>query len=225
LTESDNHLKSFEPLGPLDEELKKLLQDPDFKDRFLAVVKQLEPEKGRELARVLLWNDAVFSFGLAGQIPLGLNFFVAFLDQLFKELQNVPPELMRAFTTEMVRNVDFEAIKALPQEGLKVIRDSNLPELIKPEDLAALSNAIIAAYNHGPRAGNQSGSDAIKVYLENLDQDQFSKALQTASGGFSRTLAENPVLARSLFKALVKITCGTLRGLLRRTPKAERKDL
>jgi hypothetical protein len=223
LTESENHLKSFEPLGPLDEELKKLLQDPDFKDRFMAVVKQLEPEKGRELARVLLWNDAVFSFGLAGQIPLGLNFFVAFLDQLGKELQNVPPELIKAFTTEMVHNLDLEAIKALPQNGLKVFRDSGYPELIKPEDLAALSNALVAAYNRRPQAGNHFGSDAVNVYLENLDQNQLSKALQNASGEFSTALAENPVLARSLFKALIKIACGTLRGLLRRTPKAERK--
>jgi hypothetical protein len=224
LTESDNHLKSFEPPGSLDEELKKLLQDPDFKDRFLAVSNQLEPEMGRELAKALLWSDAVFSFGLAGQIPLGLNFFVAFLDQLFRELQNMPPELIKAFTTEMVRNLDFEAIKALPQEGLKVIRASNFSELIKPEDLAGFSNAMVAAYNRLPRSNNRFGSDALNVYLENLDQDQFSKALQIASGRFSATLAENPVLARSLFKALVRISCGTLRGLLRRIPKTERKD-
>lgn len=222
MTESDNHQKSFEPL---DGELKKLLQDPDFKDRVLAVINQLEPEKGRELARVLLWSDSVFSFGLAGQIPLGLNFFVAFLDQLGKELQNVPPELFRAFTAEMASHVDREAIIALLQEGLKVFRDSNLPELIKPEDLAALSNALITDYNRLPRTNKEFGGDAINVYLENLDQDQFSKALQIASGRFSLTLAENPVLARSLFKAVVKITCGTLRGLLRRTPKAKRKDL
>jgi hypothetical protein len=222
LTVSNYHLNSFEPL---DKELKKLLQDPDFKDRVLAVIKQLEPEKGRELARVLLWSDSVFSFGMAGQIPLGLNFFVAFLDQLGKELQNVPPELFRAFTAEMASHMDREAIIALLQEWLKLFRDSNLPELIKPEDLAALSNALITGYNRQPRTKNEFEGDAINVYLENLDHDQFSKALQIASGRFSHTLAENPVIARSLFKAAVRITCGTLRGLLRRTPKGKRKDL
>lgn len=222
MTVSDYHLNSFEPL---DKELKKLLQDPDFKDRVLAVINQLEPEKGRELARVLLWSDSVFSFGMAGQIPLGLNFFVAFLDQLGKELQNVPPELFRAFTAEMAGHVDREAIRALLQEWLKLFRASNLPELIKPEDLAALSNALITGYNRLPRTNKEFEGDAINVYLENLDHDQFSKALQIASGRFSHTLAENPVMARSLFKAVIKITCGTLRGLLRRTPKAKMKDL
>jgi len=219
LTESDHHLNSFKPL---DGELKKLLQDPDFKDRVLAIINQLEPEKGRELARVLLWSDSVFSFGLAGQIPPGLNFFVAFLDQLGKELQNVPPELFKAFTAEMASHMDREAIIALLQEWLILFRTSNLPELIKPEYLAALSNTLVTGYNCLPRTNKAFGGDAINVYLENLDHDQFSKALQIASGRFSLTLAENPVLARSLFKAVVRITCGTLRGLLRRTPKAEK---
>ncbi len=222
MTVSDYHLNSFEPL---DKELKKLLQDPDFKDRVLAVINQLEPEKGRELARVLLWSDSVFAFGLAGQIPLGLNFFVAFLDQLGKELQNVPPELFRAFTAEMASHVDREAIIALLPVWLKLFRASNLPELIKPEDLAALSNTLITGYNSLPRTNNELEGDALAVYLENLDHNQFSKALQIASGRLSHTLAENPLMARSLFKAVVKITCGTLRGLLRRTPKAERKVL
>lgn len=222
MTESDCHLYSFEPL---DKELEKLLQDPDFKERVLAVINQLEPEKGRELARVVLWSDSVFSFGLAGKIPLGLNFFVAFLDQLSKELQNVPPELFRAYTAEMASHVDLEAITALLREGLKLFRDSSFPELIKPEDLAALSNALITEYNRLPQTGKEFGGDAINIYLENLDHDQFSKALQIASGKFSHTLAENPALARSLFKAVVKIACGTLKGLLRRTPKAKMKDL
>lgn len=222
MTVSDYHLHSFEPF---DKELKKLLQDPDFKDRVLAVINQLEPEKGRELARVLLWSDSVFSFGLAGQIPLGLNFFVAFLDQLGKELQNVPPELFRAFTAEMASHVDREAIIALLPVWLKLFRASNLPELIKPDDLAALSNTLITGYNSLPRTNNKLEGDALAVYLENLDHDQFSKALQIASGRLSHTLAENPVMARSLFKAVVKIACGTLRGLLRRTPKAKMKDL
>lgn len=454
MAESDNHQK---PYKPLDEELNKLLQDPDFKDRVLTAVRQLEQEKGREMARVLLWSDSIFSFGLAGQIPLGFNFFIAFIDQLGEELQNVPPELIRAFAAEMVNNVDREALKKLPRtyapllsalkpvvedpavlksnqdkmillltemidstdfgmvcktittgadqlyplaealaehiisdpvafanllnifppllnnclkitahtlhkidfppeilasavynffddlelrelgktatnlcrllneihqgsatlggnqprlrevlqrvadrivsdldheeiaaalatlgedlqvcftvaaetaaaqpehfrdlslallqglkaafsglakfielpglqdlraellrKGAQMIREGVLPELIKPAELAALSNALIAFYNRRPRTNNRSGGDSLTVYIENLDQEELSQALLTASGSLSAALSENPVLARSFFKAVVKITFGTLRGLLRRSPKSEKKGL
>jgi hypothetical protein len=103
-----------QPAEQVNEKLKNILHNPDFKNQLLANLEYLEPESARELARVLLWSDSVFSFGLVGQLPRSINFIVAFLDELGRQLQNVPPELIKAFTSEMVRKIDREQLQTLP---------------------------------------------------------------------------------------------------------------
>lgn len=101
------------PVDPLNRNLEEMLRNPEAKDRVMASLSYLEPEKARELARVLFWSDSAFSFGLLGQLPRGLNFAVALLDETGRQLQKVPPLLLKEFSAEMLRTVDTDAIKAL----------------------------------------------------------------------------------------------------------------
>ena len=94
--------------------IETLLNQGETKDRIITALDNFEPEQARELVKVLLWSDSAFSFGLLGQLPRGLNFFVAFLDELGQQLQNVPPDLMRQFVAEMGHNIDHNRIAALP---------------------------------------------------------------------------------------------------------------
>ncbi len=94
-------------------ELEQLLKDPAFKDRVNAGLEYLEPETARELAGILLWSDAVFSFGLLAQLPRGLNFLAAFLEEIGKHLQQLPPQMLREFLFEMGRALDGESFKSL----------------------------------------------------------------------------------------------------------------
>lgn len=107
--------KHSEPAVRLNRRIEELLKSPDAKDRVIANLEYLEPEKARELARVLLWSDSAFSFGLLGQLPRGFNFATAFLDELGRQLQKVPPELLREFAAEMGRNIDTASIMGLPR--------------------------------------------------------------------------------------------------------------
>lgn len=189
----------------LEKELKILLQDPAFKDRVLAVLKQLEPEKGRELAKVLLWSDSVFSFGLAGQIPLCLNFLVAFIDQLGKELQSVPPELIRAFTTEMANNFDREAIKTLPRTFAP----------------------LIAALN--PAAEGADHNNRLLRLNQMIDRADFGKLRKTVTDGadqlypLAEALAERIVSDPVAFANLLNIFPPLLNNFLKVTAHAVQK--
>jgi len=107
--------KRSEPAGRLNSRLEELLKSADFKDQVIANLEYLEPEKARELARILLWSDSAFSFGLLGKLPHGLNYTIALLDELGRQLQNVPSELLREFAAEMGRNIDTDSIMALPR--------------------------------------------------------------------------------------------------------------
>ncbi|MGM0689037.1 MAG: hypothetical protein ACQESO_05580 [Bacillota bacterium] len=111
----EEDFKHNEAAGRLNSSLEELLKSADFKDQVIANFENLEPEKARELARIILWSDSAFSFGLLGKLPHGLNYSIAFLDELGRQLQNVPPELLRKFAAEMGRNIDTESILALPR--------------------------------------------------------------------------------------------------------------
>lgn len=111
----DEKVKRSKPAGSINRKLEEQLKKADLKDQVISNLDYLEPENARELARLLLWSDSAFSFGLLGQLPHSLNFAVAFFDELGRQLHNVPPDLLRQFTVEMARNVDTKSMAALPK--------------------------------------------------------------------------------------------------------------
>lgn len=94
--------------------MKQLLRTPAFKDLVSLGMSDSNPETSREMARVLLWEDAAFSFGIMGNLSRDINNLTAFLDELGRQLQNVPPEMLKEFVSQMSENLDTEAVKALP---------------------------------------------------------------------------------------------------------------
>ncbi len=95
--------------------MKQLLRTPAFKDLLVLSMNDSNPENPRELAKSLLWEDAGLSFSLMGSLPRELNFIIVFLDELAQQLQNVPPEMLRDFVSQMGGNLNKEALKALPR--------------------------------------------------------------------------------------------------------------
>ncbi len=94
--------------------MRQLLKTPMFKDLATLAIHDWAPETPRELAKTLIWEDSAFSFGLLRGLPRKINFLIVFLDELGMQLQNIPPDLLHQFITEMAVNIDKEAIKALP---------------------------------------------------------------------------------------------------------------
>lgn len=137
----------FEPdksINTFNRSLEEQLQDPAVKDRLIANLEYLEPDQARELIKIMLWSDSAFSFGMLGQLPRGLNFAIAFLDELGKQLQNVPPHLLREFVAEMIRTLDLESVRALPRAYLPLLASLNLvagddPEKIKENQQKKIS--------------------------------------------------------------------------------------
>ncbi len=95
--------------------IKELLRTPAFKDLITLSQGEYEKEDPREMARTILWEDAAFSFGLLGNLPSGINFWLNFLDELGIQLQNMPPHLLREYISQMGDNLDREALVNLPR--------------------------------------------------------------------------------------------------------------
>ncbi len=137
--------------------LEEQLKNAELKDLVLSNLEYLEPENARELARLLLWSDSAFSFGLIGQLPRSLNFVIAFFDEMGKQLQNVPPELLRQFASEMARKVDMKSVAALP----------------------AAYTPLLAAFNRtsadSPGYNQLQQEIKIKVIRETIESTDFGK--------------------------------------------------
>ncbi len=220
--------KYFKPAGGLNSSLEELLKSPDAKDLAIAHLEYLEPEKGRELARMLLWTDSAFSFGLLGQLPRGLNFATAFLDELGWQLQKVPPHLMREFAAEMGRNIDTASIMALPRAYAPLLKgsaatSSEFSTLFPPGETAKALNSFLYSYNRRRGSKPVSSGELIAQYLGQIDQEELSTAILRSSDQVAGSLAANPTLSRSVFRSLLKIFWGALKGSLRRGRKADRR--
>ncbi|MDZ4131657.1 MAG: hypothetical protein U1E11_00820 [Dethiobacteria bacterium] len=135
--------ESSAPVDPINRSLEELLRTPAVKDRAMANLSYLEPEKARELARVLFWSDSAFSFGLLGQLPRGLNFVVALLDETGRQLQKVPPLLLKEFSAEMLRTLDTDAIKALYPTYSPLLTNLGLTPGNNPEAIERLQEKKI----------------------------------------------------------------------------------
>ena len=131
--DKNNRFKPDKSINTFNCSLEEQLQNPAVKDRLIANLEYLAPEKARELVKILLWSDSAFSFGMLGQLPRGLNFSIAFLDELGKQLQNVPPHLLRKFVAEMVRSVDLKSLRAMPGSYMPLLNNLDLTVGEAPE--------------------------------------------------------------------------------------------
>lgn len=94
--------------------MKQLLRTPAFKDLLTLSMSDADPADTRELVKTLLWEDSAVSFSFMGSLPRDVNFLIVFLDEMGRQLQNLPPEMLREFVTQMAENLDKETLKSLP---------------------------------------------------------------------------------------------------------------
>lgn len=177
--------------------LKELLQDAEAKDRLIAGLDNLEPQRARELAKIVLWSDSAFSFGLLGQLPHGLNYLIAFLDELGLQLQNIPDHLLREFVSQMANKVDFAALQELPRNYVPLIE-------------------TLSADNNDQKA--QELAERIKGIDFGKFRSKMNKKLETHYPLMETlvcTIIEDPVIFANLLNILPSIINHILKGTAR----------
>ncbi|MEW5784533.1 MAG: hypothetical protein AB1767_05555 [Bacillota bacterium] len=153
--------------------LRELLRTPAVKDLLAINLQDSNPETARELVKAMLWSDSVFSFGMLGQLPRGLNFLVVFLDELGRQLQNLPPHLLREFAAAMGRTLDTESLKALPRVYaplLATLAGEDLATRQRLLDPAALGELITSLFEW---LGRAAGKDPEKMRLSEARKSRF----------------------------------------------------
>jgi hypothetical protein len=196
--------------GNIQVKFEELLQNPEVKDRVIANLACLEPEKARELVKILLWSDSAFSFGMLGQLPRSLNFLVSFLDELGLQLQNIPPHLFREFICQMTSAVDYESIQKLPRAYLPLLdalklSDHKTSSTAAPadfhervnreleqnslEELAALINGLVRLANNLLAKHPGLPENALQAFFSSLDRKEIENLCDSIifkSGLFSQ---------------------------------------
>ncbi len=130
--------------GP--EVIKELLRTPLFKDLLTLSLRDAFSGVPRELAKTLLWEDAPFSLGLLGNLPKMMGFFLALLDELGRQLQNVPPEMLREFASQMMKNLEIPGPAAGEDpQSLEAARDQKIAftnMVLDKADFGAIRHAV-----------------------------------------------------------------------------------
>jgi hypothetical protein len=215
--------------------LRELLRTPAVKDLLAISLQDSDPESARELVKAMLWSDSVFSFGMLGQLPRGFNFLVAFLDELGRQLQNAPPELLRDFVAEMARTLDRESLKALPRAYAPLLTTlagedcAARQRLLQGIDPARLGELITSLFEWlGRAAGKETGT--IRLNQEQKSRF-FEETIRAADFGKIRsaitrqaeanypvmesvvtTIVSDPVIFANLINILPPLLNNLLKG-------------
>ncbi len=114
--------------------LRELLKSPRFKASVKVVLNSIDPESSPQLVRTFLWEDVDIFLDLLGVFPELINAFILGFKELVIQLRNFPPEILAGFISQIMENVDGQALGQFLGEltrtfkQLKEMEDSPIPE-------------------------------------------------------------------------------------------------
>lgn len=135
--------------------VRELIKTPGFKELLLLHLRDVNPENARELVKTALWEDVAFSMSAIGASPKLLNWLVEGLIELGVQLNNFTLEILRDFLSQMGKDLDTQAIEALPSAYAPLINDLLL------NDREAL-DALIAGIGHVAESALASMGSAMR---------------------------------------------------------------
>ena len=91
--------------------LKELLKKSGFKDDVRDMLKNIDPQDGRELVKAFLWQDIEFSLGLMGGLPAIANTVIRAVDELLLQVdEKFSIELLQGFTDSLLKDIDTDSL-------------------------------------------------------------------------------------------------------------------
>lgn len=94
--------------------LKVLLQRPSFKENVRSILKGVDPDNARELARTIVWEDPEIVLSLMGAVPSLANSMIRFLDEIILQVrEKFPPELLHEFLEAIICEFDDGAMRSI----------------------------------------------------------------------------------------------------------------
>jgi hypothetical protein len=91
--------------------LSEILKKPGFKDDVREALKSIDPQAGRELVKIFLWQDIEFSLGLLGGVPAIANTVIRAVDELLLQVnEKFSIELLKGFVDSLLKDIDMDSL-------------------------------------------------------------------------------------------------------------------
>ncbi|MEJ5185996.1 MAG: hypothetical protein WHT46_02810 [Candidatus Geothermincolales bacterium] len=126
---------------------RAILSNPRFKANLRRFVGGIDPAHAPGMVRAILWQDAEATLGLASALPRLFNFAAAALEELLRQLNSLPPDMLRAFLGRLVDQLDVGTAARAASE-LRALAEKAEPVL---EEIKRMSGALASA----PRTGKE----------------------------------------------------------------------
>jgi hypothetical protein len=122
-----------------------LLSHPRFKTNLRRLIQGIDPDRAPGLVRALLWQDAEALLGLVSALPRAFNFVAAAAGELFRQLNTMPPDMLRAFLAQLTKELDLETAARAADE-LRALLEKAEPVI---EEMKRLTGLLASAPGTG----------------------------------------------------------------------------
>lgn len=96
--------------------LRELIRSPKFKSSLRIMVNGIDPSHAPGMVRALLWEDVETFMGTASIMPKIVNFMIQAAKETAVQLNAFPPEILLAFLSRLVGEIDFQALSEATRE-------------------------------------------------------------------------------------------------------------
>ncbi len=111
----------MERQGASERLLRELIKSPKFKASLKVLAGNIDPATAPGLAKTLLWQDVDTFLGTVSALPSLVNFLVALIREIAAQLNGFPPPILIAFMSQLVKDIDFAAMREAVVESKAVL--------------------------------------------------------------------------------------------------------
>lgn len=201
--ECKNSQKFVEDSSPMDSVIREILRTPAFKDLIMLELTGPSSGSARKLLRTLLWEDSALFFSLLGALPRNFNFTVEFLDELGKQLNQIPPEMLRQYLSQMGADVDKGSLQALVQTFTTLVEkliaeNIRFRQHLRGEAFEAINSFMTTSANAINRLGEKEVFSEDVGNGKGIDPEALGVLINSLAGWIARTASKNPDFFRTV---------------------------
>jgi len=194
--------------------LREIIRTPAFREIIKLHAVGGDPEKAAQMTRTLIWEDVNFSMSLIGALPEKVNYIIASIVELGKQLSTFPPELLDDFLSHLIDGIDKLPEGEIPKVWGPVIEKA----LLENHKMRQLAKAGIY---FGINSSLKITIRVLEKYVEtpekkespltnSIDPAILGKAISLFAKATNKSMANNPdfikeVLANICFSEILKL--------------------
>lgn len=201
--ECKDNQKTTEDSSAMASVIREILRTPAFKDLIMLELTGSSSASARELLRTLLWEDPALFFSLLDALPRHFNFTVEFLDELGKQLNRIPSEILWQYLSQMGADVDKDSLQNLAQtftaltEKL-IVENTQVKQHLRGEAFGAINSFMATSANAINRLGDKEAFGEDAGNDKGVDPEVLGILINSLAGWITRTVSKKPDFFRTV---------------------------